>query len=120
MQAAAVAHLGRRRYEFWDRFRGRFRNATRDASAGAWVYLRGQLRLTSGRNFTGMATEAHYPVQRLQHFMSYSPWSAAAVWEQLRAELAHLPDLPPDGVLLLEESATERSGDQSAGGSPAA
>lgn len=47
--------------------------------------------------------------------MSDSPWSAATVIQQVQAEFAAAPDLRSGGVLLLDESADEKAGDQSAG-----
>ncbi len=40
------------------------------------------------RNFTNIERRLHDgDGQRLQHFMSYSPWSGAAVFEQIRREI---------------------------------
>jgi SRSO17 transposase len=79
-------------------------------------YLSGQLRLETGRTFAHLARLAGVAEQNLQHFMSHSPWQAQAVYRQVQAELAALPDLDPaHGVLLLDESAVERAGTGSVG-----
>jgi len=54
----------------------------------------------------------------MQHFMSASPWSGAAVCRQVQAEIAALPGLPAGGVLILDESAVEKSSARTVGASP--
>jgi SRSO17 transposase len=111
----AVASLGERLHRCWARFQPCFRTATCDPSVYAYHYLSGQLRAVEPRTFTHLSQLAGISTQNLQHFMSYSPWSAQAVYQQVQAELAALPDLSPDGVLLLDESADERAGTTAAG-----
>jgi SRSO17 transposase len=47
--------------------------------------------------------------------MSYSPWSGAAVFEQIRREIISTPELAEGGTLILDESADEKAGGESAG-----
>jgi hypothetical protein len=47
----------------------------------------------------------------MQHFMSNSPWSAQAVIQHVQAEIAATPELR-GGVLILDESANDKSGGQ--------
>ncbi len=49
--------------------------------------------------------------------MSYSPWSGAAVFEQIRREIVSTPELSEGGTLILDECADEKAGDDSAGAS---
>lgn len=67
------------------------------------------------RHFVGISREEAVDSQRLQHFMSQSPWSGAAVCHQVRRELKATAALTAGGVLLVDESADEKAGDQSAG-----
>jgi len=53
--------------------------------------------------------------QRLQHFISSSPWSGAAVFQQIRREVVATPTLHEGGTLILDESADEKAGEESAG-----
>jgi SRSO17 transposase len=118
LPAAAIADLGDRLRRFWGRFRTCFKTQTRDSAAHAWTYLRGLLGLASGRNFANIARRVNGvddDGQDVQQFMSDSPWSAAAVIQQVQAEIAATPELRHGGVLLLDESADEKAGDQSAG-----
>ena len=76
LSAEAIATLGERLYEFWQRFRDCFKTRTRDTSAHAYDYLRGQLTMDNERNFANMARNmTGDDGQALQHFMSNSPWS---------------------------------------------
>ncbi len=114
----AVADLGDRLYGFWWRFRECFKTKTRDASEHAWTYLRGLLSMNAKRNFANIArrvVDLDDDGQDLQHFMSDSPWLAQAVIQQVQREIAATPELSTGGVLLLDESADEKAGDESAG-----
>ena len=67
------------------------------------------------RNFVNIGRQARIPGQNVQHFMSNSPWSAQAVIRQGQEEIAPKPSLQKGGMLLLDESAVEKAGDNSAG-----
>src|SRR5712692_7095377 len=103
---AVLERLGK----FLDRFAGCFgRRAQRD---GASRYIHGLLNDSSRKSMQPM--EARLPLndaasyQRLQHFISHSPWSAAPVWTRLRAVLP-----VRHGLLLVDETAFPKHGDQS-------
>lgn len=53
--------------------------------------------------------------QKLQHFMSDSPWSSPAVYQKIQQEIRAEPVLQKGGVLILDESADEKAGEASAG-----
>jgi len=111
-----VADLGARLHRFWQRFHHCFTTRTRDSGLLAHDYLRAQLTMERARNFTNIERRLHDgDGQRLQHFMSYSPWSGSAVFEQLRREIVATPALHEGGTLILDESADEKAGDESAG-----
>lgn len=118
MPPAAVATLGNRLWAFWERFRPCFRTRTRDASAHAYTYLRGQLTMDSARNFAHIARAVSgEDGQAVQHFMANSPWSAGAVFAQIQAEIAATPALAQGGVLILDDSADAKAGTDTAGAS---
>jgi SRSO17 transposase len=110
-----VRSLAARLRSFWQRYRVCFRTQTRDGSEYAFDYLSGQLRLESKRTFANLARTAAVSEQNMQHFMSNSPWSAQAVFRQVQAEIVATPALQQGGMLVLDESAEAKSGDQSAG-----
>lgn len=110
-----MCQLGERLYDGWERFRQCFKTKTRDTSENAYHYLSGLLRMNTHRHFAGIGREEAIDSQRLQHFMSQSPWSGAAVCHQVRRELKATAELTAGGVLLVDESADEKAGDQSAG-----
>jgi SRSO17 transposase len=114
----AVAEVAERLRAVWDRYRTCFRTRTRDTSEHAWLYLRGLLTVDQERTFANIARRVHGPEadgQRVQHFMSASPWSAQSVLEQVRAEVAATAVLRQGSVLLLDESADGKAGEQTAG-----
>jgi SRSO17 transposase len=116
LSSEAMSALGERLYEFWQRFRGCFKTSTRDPSAHAYTYLRGQLTMDGERNFANMARNmTGADGQALQHFMSHSPWSGPEVFRQIQAEIAATPALAQGSTLILDESADEKAGTHNAG-----
>src|SRR6516165_1275508 len=116
LSSKAISALGERLYEFWQRFRGCFKTSTRDTSARAYTYLRGQLTMDGERNFANMArTMTGDDGQALQHFMSNSPWSGPGVFRQIQAEITATPALAQGSTLILDESADEKAGTHNAG-----
>src|SRR5262245_22612668 len=118
LSSEAIGTLGERLYEFWHRFRGCFKTCTRDTSGRAYDYLRGQLTMDGERNFANMARHmTGDDGQALQHFMSPSPWSGPAVFDQIQAEITATPALACGSTLILDESADEKAGTHHAGAS---
>ena len=64
----------------------------------------------------GIAREAEVSEQNMQHFMSHSPWSGRGMMEQIQDVIMARPELE-GGMLLLDESADEKSGCHAAGAS---
>ena len=118
MAPEAIAQLGVRLHQFWLRFRGCFKSRTRDTSRLAHDYLRGQLTMDTERNFANMERTLNgEDGQALQHFMSQSPWSGPAVFQQIQAEIK-VSGIPTQGsTLILDESADEKAGTHNAGAS---
>jgi SRSO17 transposase len=73
------------------------------------------LRLESKRTFTNIGRQVGMPGQNIQHFMTNSPWSAAAVLRQVRREIAARAELQSGGVLILDESPVKKAGTKTAG-----
>lgn len=53
--------------------------------------------------------------QDLQHFMTDSPWPSQAVYKQIQRDIKRKPTLREGGVLILDESADKKAGENSAG-----
>src|SRR5215210_1669265 len=118
LPAEAIAGLADRLHALWTHFRPGFQTTTRDASAHAWVYLRGVLTMTTKRTFANIARRVVDPTddgQALQPCMSDSPWSARVVIHQVQTELAATPALQQGGMLILDESPDAKAGVHSAG-----
>lgn len=117
LPAGAVMDLAARLRRTWERFRLCFRTKTRDTSENAFVYLRGALTLETKRNFVNIERRVvglEKDGQSLQQFMSDSPWSAHAVFDQIQAEIQQRPELA-GGMLTLDESGKKCAGAQKAG-----
>ena len=71
------------------------------------------LRMKAERNIAEIAREAGVPEQNMQHFISNSPWSGLKMIEQVQQSISDRAELR-GGVLILDESADEKSGDSSA------
>jgi SRSO17 transposase len=70
--------------------------------------------MKGSRTMADLAREAQVGEQNMQHFMSNSPWSGQALIEQVQQEIVERPELQ-GGMLILDESADEKSGESSAG-----
>jgi SRSO17 transposase len=110
--------VGARLDEFWLRFRDCFTTRTRDTSANAYNYLRGQLTMDTARNVANMARNmTGDDGQALQHFMANSPWAGQAVFDQMQAEIRATVALAQGSTLMLDERAEEKAGTHNAGAS---
>jgi SRSO17 transposase len=102
--------------QHWEAFRACFTTQTRDPSPQAYDYLRGMLTMEKDRHFAGISRAVQEADgQALQHFMSQSPWSGAAVFNQIQTEIRTQPGLQQGSYLILDESADEKAGSNSAG-----
>jgi SRSO17 transposase len=116
LPAQAVQRLGANLHDFWQRFRARFRTRTRDTSEQAYWYWRGQLTMEDARNYTNIERRLELgDGQKLQQFVTDSPWSKQGVCDQIQDEIGALPALQHGGLLILDESSDETAGDESAG-----
>ena len=116
LPAQAVQRLGADLRDFWKRFRARFRTRTRATSEQAYWYWRGQLTMEDARNYTNIERRLELgDGQKLQQFVTDSPWSKQAVCDQIQDEIGALPALQHAGLLILDESSDETAGEESAG-----
>jgi SRSO17 transposase len=112
----AIAELGERLYQFWERFRDCFTGRTRDPSRKAYDYLRAQLTMDTERNFANIERSLNRTDgQALQHFMSNSPWAGAGVFQRIHMEITATPALAQGSTLILDESPDEKAGQHNAG-----
>jgi SRSO17 transposase len=74
------------------------------------------MTMESDRNFVGIAISMESSDgQALQDFMSNSLWSGQGVFEQIREEIFEKPEVYTGSVLILDEYADEKAGEESAG-----
>jgi len=101
--------------ELWERFRHCFWTKTRDQSPNAYHYLSGLLRMVEKRTFAGIGRTTEQSIDSIHHFMTNSPWSGKDVCDQVQVEIAATRELRSGGMLLLDESADAKAGDETAG-----
>jgi hypothetical protein len=89
LPAQAIQRLGADLRDFGQRFRARFRTQTRDTSERAYWYWRGQLTMQVARNYTNIERRLELgDGQKLQQFVTDSPWSKQGVCDQIQVRLA--------------------------------
>jgi SRSO17 transposase len=100
--------------EFHGQYEVYFQTKTRNNSAQAFEYLKGQLLLKCKRNMSQMATEVtNIDEQALSHFTSTSPWDDTRLTVQIGQDAVTL--IGPGGALILDESGNPKQGDKSVG-----
>jgi SRSO17 transposase len=117
LDAEVIAELGKHLHSFWARFAGKFKTKTKNVAGHALTYMKGLLLMEKDRNYANVARHVIEPLddgQKIQHFMSDSPWSSEAVIKQVQEEIKETPGLK-EGYLILDESPDEKAGDKSAG-----
>lgn len=102
---------------FYRHFRSCFKTRTRDTSAYALRYWRGQLTMEDQRNFANIERrlEPGRDGQQLQQFMSDSPWSARLVYERIQDDIKEDTRFEHGGLLIVDETADAKAGEGSAG-----
>ena len=110
-----VEHLGERLSEFYEEFGPYLRTQTRDTSEYGFWYISGLLRLEAKRTMANIGRQTGVGEQNMHHFMSNSPWSGPGLVEAIQGKVKERPELQREGMLLIDESADEKKGDQSAG-----
>ena len=109
--------MGANLRRFFRHFRSCFKTRTRDTSAYALRYWRGQLTVEDQRNFANIERrlEPGRDGQQLQQFMSDSPWSALSVYQRIQEDIRQDPRFQQGGVLIVDETADAKAGECSAG-----
>jgi SRSO17 transposase len=111
---AEIAKLGDRLVLFYERFGSYFRTKTRDTSEYGLNYISGLLRMENDRNLANVGRKTGTSGQNLQHFVSNSSWLGEEVILAVENEVKVHPAFP-EAVLVLDESAEEKAGGDSAG-----
>jgi SRSO17 transposase len=107
--------LAQRLDDFFGQFRSGFRTKTHDRSAYAYGYLSGLLRMETKRNMATIARKTGMDEQNTQHFMSHSPWSGPGLIGDIQGVVAKHPEFQSGAMLVVDESAEQKAGTDSAG-----
>ena len=88
---------------------------TRDTSQYGLDYISGLLRMKTKRNINNIARTVGVPEQNMQQFISDSPWSGTDLISVLQQDISAHPQFQEESVLIIDESAAEKTGEHSAG-----
>lgn len=69
------------------------------------------------RNYANIGRQSEVPVQNMHHFMSNSPWSGPLLISKVQEEVGRQDEFQSGSMLLLDESADDKSGGRSVGAS---
>lgn len=110
-----IERLGERLSDFYERFRRHLRTTTRDTSHYGLAYLSGLLRLKTERTMANIGRQTAVAPQNMQHFISNSPWSAAGLLAAIQDEIKQHPAFQDGAVLVLDESAEQKTSEATVG-----
>jgi SRSO17 transposase len=71
--------------------------------------------METNRNFANIGRKTDVPTQNMHHFMSNSPWSGEVLVSKVRADVAAQDEFQSGTMLLLDESADDKSGTHTVG-----
>ncbi len=117
MSLEAIEGLGERLRQFWRDYGQPTRTRTRDTSRYGLAYVSGLLRLEAKRNMASIGRTSGIDEQAMRHFISESPWEGGALIAMMQAAVAQRGELS-GGVLIVDESGEDKSGEMSAGVGP--
>jgi len=110
-----IEGLPERLAQFHQDYRPWMRTLTRDTSQYGLDYISGLLRMKTKRNINNIARTAGVSEQNMQQFISDSPWSGSGLIATLQHDIGCHPHFQEETVLIIDESASEKAGKQSAG-----
>lgn len=111
----SVLGLKERLLEYYDKYRVWTLTKTDDTSEYGFHYLSSLMRMETKRTMAGIARVSGVAVQNMQQFISDSPWSGPHLIGAIQNEIKVHPAYAEGSVLIIDESADEKSGDTSAG-----
>ena len=106
--------MGERLEDFWREYGQWARTKTRDTSQYGLAYVSGLLRMEAKRNIATIGRQAGISEQNMQHFISNSPWAGREMIAAMQRAVAGRAELA-GGMLIVDESGDEKSGDSGAG-----
>jgi SRSO17 transposase len=71
--------------------------------------------METNRNFANIGRKTNVATQNMHHFMSNSPWSGGVLVGKVRADVAAQDEFQSGAMLLLDESADDKSGTHTVG-----
>lgn len=115
LEIEKIEDLGEKLYKYWQKFSPYMQSQTRDTSIYGFQYISGLLRIESKKTINNIGQKTKVPTQNMQHFISNSPWSSQELLNALQRDISSQPRFQKGGMLVIDESANEKSGKHSAG-----
>jgi SRSO17 transposase len=110
-----IRDLGNHFYQFVEPYRICMMTKTHNTSNYGVKYVNGLLRMETERNMANIARKTEVDDQRMQHFMSNSPWSGPKLIQRIQEDIRMHPEFTTGAMLILDESAEQKAGDSSSG-----
>jgi len=110
-----ILGLKERLVNYYDKYRVWTLTQTDDTSEYGFHYLSSLMRMETKRTMAGIARVSGVAIQNMQQFISDSPWSGPHLIGAIQNEIKVHPAYAEGSVLIIDESADEKSGDTSAG-----
>lgn len=105
--------------DFYWKFRPCFETKTCNNCYYGFTYIKGLFIMESKRNFANITRRMegiYEPPDGLQHFMSDSPWSSQAVYDEIQRQIAD-DEFYNGGFLIVDASGEKRNSENCAGAS---
>jgi len=117
LEADDIQSQARALEEFHSHYEKYFRTKTRDESAHAFDYIKGQLLCEGRRNMNKMSIKiTDKNEQALSHFISNSPWEEEALIEKIGKDVVEVISTNgKEGGIVLDESGIVKQGKKSVG-----
>lgn len=110
-----ILGLEERLINYYEKYRVCILTQTDDTSEYGYHYLSSLLRMETKRTMANIARVSGVAVQNMQQFISDSPWSANHLIGAVQQEIQGHARYANGNILILDESADEKSGEMSAG-----
>lgn len=117
MSLEEVLGLEERVITYYNKYRVCVMTQTDDTSEYGFHYLSSLLRMETKRTMANIARVSGVPIQNMQQFISDAPWSGPYLINGVQSEIRKHPKYASGSILILDESADEKSGETCVGSS---
>lgn len=115
LETEKIENLGEKLYEYWQKFSHYMRSSGHDTSEYGFWYTSGLLRMENKKTINNISQKTGVAKQNMHHFISNSPWSSTELIKAIQRDISNQAHFQKGGMLVIDESANEKSGEHSAG-----